>query len=136
MSIESTRATMIKYFEDDDAAAGLMTDDVVYTRMATGEEHRGKAAVLAMLHKFYAVSFSGKVETKNIFYADQRAVGEWDYVGKHIGEFEGIAATGKDVRVPLCVVYDLESDKIKRARIYFEMPVLLRQLGITAARQI
>ncbi len=130
MSIESTRVTMTRYFEDDDAAASLMTDDVVYTRMATGEEHRGKAAVLAMLNKFYHVSFSGKVETKNIFYADQHAVGEWDYVGKHVGEFEGIAATGKDVRVPLCVVYDLENDKIKRARIYFEMPVLLRQLGM------
>ena len=133
MSVETTRATMTRYFEDDDAAASLMTDDVVYTRMATGEEHRGKEAVLAMLNKFYYVSFSGKVEPKNIFYADQHAVGEWDYVGKHIGEFEGIPATGKDVRVPLCVVYDLENDKIKRARIYFEMPVLLRQLGITQA---
>jgi hypothetical protein len=29
-----------------------------------------------------------------------------DFVGKHIGEFAGIPATGKDVRVPLCVVYD------------------------------
>ena len=133
MSIESTRATMTQYFEDDDAAAGLMTDDVVYTRMATGEEHRGKAAVLAMLTDFYSVAFRGKAVAKNIFYADQHAVGEWDFVGKHIGTFEGIPATGKDVRVPLCVVYDLENDKIKRARIYFEMPVLLRQLGITAA---
>jgi steroid delta-isomerase-like uncharacterized protein len=131
MSVESTRATMAKYFEDDDAAAGLMTDDVVYTRMATGEEHRGKEAVLAMLNDFYSVAFSGRAVPKNIFYADQHAVGEWDFIGKHIGEFEGIAATGKDVHVPLCVVYDLENDKIKRARIYFEMPVLLRQLGIT-----
>jgi predicted ester cyclase len=51
-------------------------------------------------------------------------------VGKHIGEFAGIPATGKEFRVPLCVVYDLKDDLIKRARIYFEMPALLAQLGI------
>ena len=46
------------------------------------------------------------------------------------GEFAGIPATGKDVRVPLCVVYDLENDQIKQGRVYFEMPALLQQLGI------
>ena len=53
-----------------------------------------------------------------------------DLVGKHIGEFAGIPATNKLVRVPLCVVYDLERDKIKRGRVYFEMPVLFQQLGV------
>ncbi len=33
------------------------------------------------------------------------------------------------MRVPLCVVYDLEGGRIKRGRVYLEMPVLLRQLG-------
>jgi hypothetical protein len=28
------------------------------------------------------------------------------------------------------VSYDLENDKIQRARIYFEMPVLMQQLGV------
>jgi predicted ester cyclase len=52
-------------------------------------------------------------------------------VGKHIGEFAGIPATGgKEFRVPLCVVYDVEDDQIKRARIYFEIPALLAQLGV------
>ncbi len=52
-------------------------------------------------------------------------------MGKHIGEFAGIPATGKDVKVPLCVVYDLENDRIKRGRVYFEMPVSMRQLGVS-----
>ena len=49
-------------------------------------------------------------------------------MGTHIGEFAGIPATGRRVRVPLCVIYDLEADRIKRARVYLEMPVLMRQL--------
>jgi predicted ester cyclase len=58
---------------------------------------------------------------------------EGDFVGKHIGEFAGIPATGKDVRVPICVVYDLENDQIKRGRVYFEMPALMQQLGLSPA---
>lgn len=29
-----------------------------------------------------------------------------------------------------CVVYDLENDQIAAGRVYFEMPVLLDQLGL------
>lgn len=50
------------------------------------------------------------------------------FFGKHVGEFASTPATGENARVPLCVVYDLE--QIKRGRVYFEMPALLRQLGI------
>ena len=63
---------------------------------------------------------------------DQKAIAEWDFIGRHIGEFAGIPATGKDVRVPLCVAYDLENDQIKRGRFYFEMPALLQQLGVNS----
>jgi predicted ester cyclase len=83
-----------------------------------------------MLHYFYHVAFDATAETKNTMFDDGKALVEADVVGKHIGEFAGIPATGKDIRVPLCVVYDLEYDQIKRARIYFELPVLLRQLGV------
>jgi hypothetical protein len=32
-----------------------------------------------------------------------------------------MTGTGKDVRVPLCVVYDLENDQIKRRRVYLRL---------------
>jgi limonene-1,2-epoxide hydrolase len=38
-----------------------------------------------------------------------------------------VPATGKEVRVPLCMVYELEDEQIKQARVYFEMPVLMQQ---------
>ena len=56
---------------------------------------------------------------------------EADFVGTHTGEFAGIAATGRQVRVPFCVVYELEGDRITRGRVYMEMPVMFRQLGAT-----
>lgn len=41
----------------------------------------------------------------------------------------GMAATGKEVRVPLCVVYDLRDGRIAAGRVYFEVPALLAQPG-------
>ena len=85
---------------------------------------------MQMLQYFYHIAFDATAETKNLFVADGKAVFEADFIGKHIGEFAGIPATGKDVNVPLCVVYDLENDRIRRGRVYFEMPALMVQLGV------
>ena len=42
---------------------------------------------------------------------------------------EGIPATGRNVRVPLAVSYEVEGGLIKRARIYMLVNVLLGQIG-------
>jgi predicted ester cyclase len=52
-------------------------------------------------------------------------------VGTHLGEFAGVPATGRQVRVPLAVAYDLEAGRITRGRVYFEIPAFLAQ--VTAA---
>jgi steroid delta-isomerase-like uncharacterized protein len=130
MSIESTRKIMTQYFSSEHSDVSMMAEDVVFTIMATGNEQKSPEGVLQMLNYFYRIAFEATAEMKNFVVADGKAVSEWDFVGKHTGEFAGIPATGKDVRVPLCVVYDLENDQIKRGRVYFEMPVLMAQLGV------
>lgn len=129
MTVESTKKVMNQYLDSQHSDVSMMAEDVVFTNMATGDEHRGPDAVLQMLNHIYHTAFEAHAETKNLFFAEGKAVLEVDFVGKHIGEFAGIPATNKNVRVPLCVVYDLENDHIKRARIYFEMPVLFNQLN-------
>lgn len=132
MTVEKTREIMARYLQAAHGDVSMMADDVVFTIMATGQEHRGPQAVLGMLQSFYHIAFEARAVPRNEVYADGQAALEWDFVGKHIGEFAGIPATGKDVNVPLCVVYDLENDRIKRGRIYFEIPALLQQLGVKA----
>jgi predicted ester cyclase len=107
----------------------MMADDVVFIVMSTRQEHRGPDGVLQMLNYFYHVAFDATAETKNIIFADGKVVIEGTFFGKHIGEFAEVKATNKHVRAPMCVVYDLENDQIKQGRVYFEMPVLLQQLG-------
>ena len=130
MSIEGTRETMLSYFNSKHGDVSSMAEDVVFTVMATGAKHCGREGVTAMLNYFYHVAFEATATTRVTLFGETNAMVEGDFVGKHIGEFAGIPPTGKDVRVPLCVVYDLDRNQIHRGRVYFEMPVLLRQLGV------
>ncbi len=132
MSVESTREVVTKYLNSHHSDVSMMAANVVFTNMATGQEHHGPEGVLELLNYFYRIAFDADAEVKNTIFADGQAVLEADFVGKHIGEFAGIPATNKQVRVPLCVVYDLQNDQIKRGRVYFEMPVLLQQLGVSS----
>jgi hypothetical protein len=50
-------------------------------------------------------------------------------VGRHTGVFAGVAATGRDVDVPLCVTYEVAGGLIERARIYLLVNVLLKQIS-------
>ena len=130
MSLETTKRVMHKYFNSDHEDVSMMAPDVTFTTMADGQETQGPEGVQQMLHYFYQVAFEATAEQRNLIFSEENTVWEGEFVGKHIGEFAGIPATGKQVQVPLCVVYDIEKEQIKRARIYLEMPVLLHQLGI------
>jgi len=132
MSIDRTREVMNRYWNSDHRDVSMMAEDVVFTHMATGDEHRGPDGVRKMLDYMYRQAFDATADIRSRICTDHQAVIEGEFVGKHIGEFAGIPPTGRSVRVPLCVVYDLEADQIKRARVYIEMPVLMRQLGKAA----
>ena len=128
MGIERTREVMTRYWDSEHRDLSMMAPDVVFTSMATGDEHRGPAGVRRMVEHIYHVAFEARAETRSRLFADNQAVLEADFVGRHIGDFAGVPATGRTVRVPLCVVYDLEGGRITRGRVYLELPVLLRQL--------
>jgi len=128
MSIESTRDVLMRYFNASQGDTSMLADDVVYTLMGTGQEAHRPGGVVELLHFMYHVAFEATTSTRNLVIEDGKGVLEADFIGKHIGEYAGIPATGKSVRVPLCVCYDVEGDMIKSARIYFETDALRAQL--------
>ena len=73
-------------------------------------------------------AFDARMELKNLLVDEGKAAIEADFAGTHTGEFAGIAATGRAVRVPYSVVYDLRADQISALRIYFPMSLLMEQL--------
>ena len=132
MAIETTRANVQRYFDSDHGDVSMMAEDVIFTVMATGQEHKGPQGVLGLLNYFYHIAFDAKATPRVTFFDEKHALWEGTFEGKHIGEFAGIPATGREVHVPLCVVYDIENDQITRGNVYIEMPALMQQLGIAS----
>ena len=129
MSLERARSNFQRYIDSAHEDLSMMARDVVFTNMATGDRHEGVEGVRQMLQYIYHAAFDAHAETRTVVVTEDHALLEGDFVGRHIGDFAGIPATNKDVRVPLCVVYDLEDAMIKRGRVYFEVPALMQQLG-------
>lgn len=132
MSVEATRAVLQRYMEAEHEDVSMLAPDVVYRMMATGEETRTPQAVLELLHHFYHVVFDARAETKNLIVDEGLGVLEGVVVGRHIGEFAGVPGTGRQIEVPVVVVYELRNDQIVEARIYFEVPAFLAQVSAAA----
>ncbi len=129
MSYERTQRVMDRYFSADHGDLEMLSADVVFTLMATSEQYRGRDGVAQMLHGLYQVAFQAHAELRRMLVGERGAACEFDFVGTHTGEFARVPPTGKQVRVPFAVFYDVDGDQIVGARIYMEMPVMLAQLG-------
>lgn len=121
---------MLTYFETHDVK--FIAEDAVFKNLNTGEIHKGRTEIGAMLHYIYHVAFDAKAEIKNYIITEDKALLEGLFKGKHVGEIAGIQATGKQVNVPLSVSYDLKDGLIKEARIYMLTDIMMQQLGVTA----
>ena len=129
--IEATRTTMTSYLEALIARADFaqyLTSDVTLQMMWTDQESHGRNAVEGVIRYFHNQAFDAQPELKCLLVDGERAVVEVDFVARHIAEFAGRPATGKHVRVPYTVVYDLEGDSIKALRLYLSLDELLRQI--------
>jgi ketosteroid isomerase-like protein len=127
MAAESTQEIMEAYWAGD---LSRLADDAVFTVMGTDEEAQGREAIGQLLRTYYDTAFDADTVTRNIVFTDEHALLEADFTGRHIGEFRGLAASGKEIRVPLCVSYDLAGGFVTRARIYFETDALRRQIDL------
>ena len=127
MTVESTTRVVEAYLGGHDPSA--VSDDAVYTVMDSGYQVHGREAIGQFLNSFYTEVFAASFEQQNLVVSDGHAVLEGFVVGTHNGDFAGIPASGKPVRVPLCVSYDVPKDKIVGARIYLATDALRRQVS-------
>ena len=123
----SIKENLEEYFKTHDSQ--YVAEDAVFLNMSTGEEIKGRDAIGGMLHYMYHVAFDARAIVNNVIVSEDKAVLEASFAGKHISEFAGIAATGKEVKVPLCVTYDLNKEGlILKGRIYMLTDVMMQQL--------
>jgi ketosteroid isomerase-like protein len=136
MSIETTRTTIRGYLEalvKRGPFADYLAEDVVFTVMGGGQVIQGRAAVEQFIRWFHEQAFDARPEIKAVYEAGEHATLEAEFVGRHIGEFFGVAASQHEVRVPYVVVYDVRANKITALRFYMPMNVLMEQIRAVGA---
>jgi len=136
MSAETTTERVLREYGDALLARGdfarFFTDDVLWTTMETGQVVRGREAVRDYIVALHTTMFDARPVIRAMAASDGVALLEADFVGRHIGEIGGVAATGKDVNIPYCVVYDIQGERIAALRAYFPVTALLQQLSTNA----
>jgi predicted ester cyclase len=125
MSVEQTAKVMHSYLHEP--GRDRIADDAVYTLMGTGRQARGRAEVERFLDHLYQEAFRAKYQLLTLVVGDGSAALEAEFIGEHIGEFEGIAASGQEVRLPMCVVYAIAGEHVQSAHVYLDLDSLRRQ---------
>lgn len=131
MSVEETEGTIREYVNallSGGDFASFFADDVLWTTMETGDQIRGRGAVRDFIISLHSQLFDASPELGNLAVADGVAGLEAVFVGTHIAEFAGVAATGTAVRLPYSVFYDVAGGKIVALRAYFPITALVQQL--------
>lgn len=135
---ETVQTFVQEYFDawkdtDVDKILSYYLDDVVI-EIPTGRL-QGKAAVRDNFVRPFVSAFPGNVhDIRNLAHARNLVAVEWSFEAVHKGRFADVDATGKQVKVPGCSMYeyDLSTRKITAGRIYFDLSTLLRQIGVGA----
>ena len=92
----------------------------------------GKAAVRDNFVTPIVEGFPGNLHVvKNLIHGTNVVTVEWSFEASHTGPFAGVPASGRNVQVPGCSVYeyDLAARVVTGGRIYFDFGTLLRQIG-------
>ncbi|WP_138734571.1 ester cyclase [Modestobacter excelsi] len=131
MGVETTRPVMDEYLH---ALIGgqdfgrFFAPDVVWTTMETGETVRGREAVRDLIVAIHTQAFRASPELVQLMTGEGSAMVEAVFDGTHVGDFGGVAATGRHVRMPYCMAYDVSGDVITALRSYFPMAAISAQL--------
>lgn len=101
-----------------------------YEIMATGQVFEGDADVLAY-HRNQRTAFPDQRHEHVRFHVadDDTIVAEFDLLGTNVGEFYGMAPTGKAFRVPTIAVFTFDGELLVNERVYLDSSDLLVQIG-------
>jgi ketosteroid isomerase-like protein len=102
--------------------------DVVWTTMETGVQIRGRDAVRDHIVAMHTRSFDAHPELVGLVTGDGAAMLEAVFLGRHVDTWEGLPATGREVRVPYTMAYEIVGGYITALRAYFPTASLRAQL--------
>jgi steroid delta-isomerase-like uncharacterized protein len=88
-------------------------------------------------YDYWWKAFDFQVRGKRRHFTDEGLmVAETNYVGRHVGEFVGIAPTGRPIELPLVVFIGFRDGLMDGERFYYDLAGLLRQLGVESLERV
>ena len=130
-AMQTTQQTVEKYL---DALLSFgdygryLADDVSLTFMGNDIRVEGREGVQQFIDLAHQHAFETSIRVLNAAYGDNTAILEAEFIGKHIGEFQGVPTSGKQVSVPYAAAYELAGEKITALRLYFPLDLLMQQI--------
>jgi predicted ester cyclase len=132
MSAQQVRQTMQEYVDTLRARGDyrrFFAEDIEFEIMGTEQRGRGAAAAMEAIRFMHEVAFDAHPELVGVLVDEHGAALEVVFLGRHVGEFAGIAPTGTDVRLPYSVFYDVTDGLITGLRIYMSIERLVAQIA-------
>jgi steroid delta-isomerase-like uncharacterized protein len=133
VSVEENKALVRRFVEEFwntgniAAADELIAEDASITLPGVGQVNRESLQAFATAHRS---AFPDWRSTCEELVGEGEIIAErWTGTGTHQGEFQGIAPTGRYVKVPGVVFYRIAFGKITEFRGLFDGLALTRQLG-------
>lgn len=111
----------------NELAPELFTDDhrMHDPQVATADGPQGMADTVAV----YQQAVEGHWDIEEMFSTGDRVVVRWIGSGRHVGELNGIPATGKSVRVDAITIHRMRDGKIAETWEVWDTLGLLQQIG-------
>jgi steroid delta-isomerase-like uncharacterized protein len=137
-TLTKTAKALIEAYNDKDweRAKASLTPDFVYDEVATGRKVTGIDDTLDAWKGWARAFPDSKADFQGAHVAEGGTVVlELTRKGTHQGPLQtrkgSIAATGKRIEVRACALVEIEGEKARSQRHYFDMATLLQQLGVT-----
>ncbi len=133
--IDTAKAPFIGYNEKDwDKVRASTTTDLVYDEVATHRKVEGIDQVLELWQEWA----TALPDSHGIFHDASVSSGkvalELTWHGTHTGPMQTpdgeIPATGNSIEIRACALFEVEDDKVKSIRQYFDMMTMMQQLGL------
>ncbi|WTX00797.1 ester cyclase (plasmid) [Streptomycetaceae bacterium NBC_01309] len=114
---------------DLEATLATLADDCVFHDLPSGRRWIGHEGATEYYQTWWK-AFDHRVTSERLhFPAPHLAIAETRWAGQHVGEYWGIAPTGRPIDVPVVIFVEIRDGLMAGERFIWDRASLLTQLG-------
>jgi steroid delta-isomerase-like uncharacterized protein len=109
-----------------------LTPDCLFEDVPLGERFTGHAGAAGYYQRWWRAFPDLTWVPRRRAFTEDGVVSELTARGTHKGDFWGLAATGRQIELPVTIFVTFAEGRMSGERLYYDLVTLLRQLGATA----